>query len=156
METVVLKSFDSDFSANIILTRLQDNGIRCFLTGDQSSGIYPVFNNSSTGAIRLSVHMDDEVSARLLLSEFEQEYINAATCPICQKNEFSQLVRPARSNKLPLILAILDHITAFIKKVLNDKEVDMETVYVCGHCKYETTTLPANTLETDWQNQDDH
>jgi hypothetical protein len=149
METVVLKTFDNYFSANIILTRLQDAGIRCFLTGEYTSTIYPIFNNNASGGIGLSVHFNDEVAARLLLSEFEEEYLHAAVCPVCGRSEFTQVVRPVHhsATKLPLMILLMDHLTSFLKKIFKDTNVEMEAIYQCGHCKYESATLPVNTLE---------
>ena len=65
---VVYKTYESPIEANIILTRLKDAGFNCFLTGENASGIYPVFDISISGT-QLHVFENDVVEIQKLLAE---------------------------------------------------------------------------------------
>ena len=73
MQTVVLKRFDHYFSAHILSTKLRDAGVESYLFDENSITIGPFLSNA-LGGIKLVVDEQDEVRARILLSEFDEEY----------------------------------------------------------------------------------
>ena len=58
---VVYKTFEDPIVANIIYTRLLDAGFQCFLSGENTAGLRPLFDASISG-IQLHV-FEDEVAA---------------------------------------------------------------------------------------------
>ncbi len=62
---IVYKTFEDPIIANIIFTRLQDAGFNCFLSGENTAGLRPLFDSSISG-IQLHV-FENEVEA---ISEF--------------------------------------------------------------------------------------
>jgi len=62
---IVYKTFEDPIIANIIYTRLQDAGFNCFLSGENTAGLRPLFDSSISG-IQLHV-FENEVEA---ISEF--------------------------------------------------------------------------------------
>ncbi|RZJ78807.1 MAG: DUF2007 domain-containing protein [Chryseobacterium sp.] len=133
MPSVVLKTFDNYFSANITLTRLQDAGITCYLMDENSVTIYPVLGNA-IGGIKLAVLEKDASDAQLMLDRFEDEYMKAAICPKCGHAEFISVpLNEPRSI-----------ITSILTWLFSNYAVPSEYVYKCGHCRYETKSLPEN------------
>jgi hypothetical protein len=65
---VVYKTYESPIEANIILTRLKDAGFNCFLTGENASVIYPVFDISISGT-QLHVFENEVEAIQKLLAE---------------------------------------------------------------------------------------
>ena len=65
---VVYKTFESPMEANIVLTRLQDAGFRCFLSGENAAMVYPVFDTSVSG-IQLHVFEREVEEIEKLLAE---------------------------------------------------------------------------------------
>lgn len=55
---VVYTTFENPIEANIILTRLQDAGFSCFLSGENTAGLRPLFDSSISG-IQLHVFEKD-------------------------------------------------------------------------------------------------
>lgn len=55
---VVYTTFQNPIEANIILTKLQDAGFQCFLTGENTAGLRPLFDSSISG-IQLHVFEKD-------------------------------------------------------------------------------------------------
>jgi hypothetical protein len=131
METVILKSFDNYFSASIILGRLQDAGINCFLVDEHSVTIYPILGNA-IGGIKLAVTAEDAPNAQLMLDAFEEEYMRAATCPRCKHNEIISIPRNEPKSFL----------TAVLTWLFSSYAIPAEYVYHCNHCGYESKTLP--------------
>ncbi len=131
MEFVILKTFDNYFSANIILTRLQDAGIHCYLKDEYTVTIDPILSNA-IGGIKLAVNIDDETAARVLLQHFHDDYMKAAICPRCNKHEIEYVISQKASNIFTTILTW----------VFSSYAVSPEMMYKCAHCGYESKTLP--------------
>ena len=136
MRTVEIRSFDNYFSANIILTRLQDAGINCFLKDEHSATIYPLLSNA-IGGIKLAVDADHEEEANKLLKYFHEEQMGAAICPRCGKNDFIEVPVMRPKNILTSVLTWL----------FSGYAVPVESIYQCKNCSYESKTLPENRIE---------
>ena len=135
MQTVVVRTFDNYFSANIILTRLQDSGINCYLRDEYSATVYPVLSNA-IGGIKLVTAVHDAKKAHELLSQFHKEYMQNAVCPQCAKNDFIEIPRHAPKNILTSVLSWL----------FSGYAVSGENIFLCQNCGYESKTLPENTI----------
>ncbi len=136
MKTVVLRTFDNYFKANIILTRLQHCGIDCFLKDEYTVTIDPILSNA-IGGIKLAVDADMAETAQKLLLEFDEEYIRSAVCPKCYTNDILLVPKPGAQN----------FITAILTWLFSSYAVATENVYQCQKCGYESTTLPENMAE---------
>lgn len=130
MQTVVLKTFDNYFSANILLTRMQDAGMPCYLFDENTVTVNPVLG-AAIGGIKLVVQKEHESAAREILQEFENEYIKAAVCPQCYKSKIELLVKQKPENIF----------TAFVTWIFGSYGV-AQKIYQCQHCGYESETLP--------------
>ena len=133
MEMVTIKTFDNYFTANIILSRLQDAGIDCYLKDEYTVTIDPILSNA-IGGIKLTVNLKDADSAVKLLTQFEEEYIKTATCPECGGNNISLVSKPGAGN----------FITAILTWLFTSYAVAPDKVYQCQDCHYESVTLPEN------------
>ena len=65
---IVFKTFDNPVEANIILTRLQDAGFECFLSGENMALLYPLFDASISG-VQLHIFEKDADKIRSLLED---------------------------------------------------------------------------------------
>src|SRR6187402_2200089 len=104
MEMVTVKTFDNYFTANIILTRLKQEGIQGYLLDENSVTIYPALANS-LGGIKLNVDMEDAAVATELLRQFDEEYLKSVVCPKCGTNHFVLFSRPVASNFITAIFS---------------------------------------------------
>ena len=102
MQTVTLKSFDNYFSANILLTRLQADGIPCFLKDEHTVTIDPILSNA-IGGIKLEVPAEKAQMALLLLKEYEEDYLEAAECPKCHAHDIQLVSKKNAGNFIYLI-----------------------------------------------------
>ncbi len=65
-QTVVLRTFTSDFEANLVRAKLQEAGIPCMLADEFFSSLYPL---TTVGTIRLMVFNKDVEKALAILND---------------------------------------------------------------------------------------
>jgi len=135
MQTTVLKTFDNYFSANIILARMQDAGIHCFLKDEFSATVNPVFNNA-IGGIKLMVFEKDAEEALELLTHFEEEYLKTLSCPQCRETDIVMLTEIIKANP----------IENFLSWIFRSSNIKAEHVYRCSNCGWESKTLPQTVM----------
>jgi hypothetical protein len=131
MELVTVQSFDNYFSASIILTRLQAEGVECYLKDENTVTIDPILSNA-IGGIKLVVKKEDEAAETKLLRGYHIAYMLSATCPDCGSNSFTHIAKPKASN----------YLTAILTWLFSSYAVAPEYIYQCGNCGYECDTLP--------------
>ncbi len=134
MQTTTLRTFDNYFSANILLTRLQSEGIHCYLKDENTVTIDPILSNA-IGGIKLEVAADDYYKAADLLNQFDKEYLQSAQCTQCHGRDFIEVPRKNPGN----------YLTAILTWIFSSYAVAPEKVYQCRQCGYESKTLPEST-----------
>lgn len=65
---VIYKTFENPIEANIVKARLLDAGFECFLTGENTALVYPVFDTSISG-VQLHVFEKDVHAIDQFLTE---------------------------------------------------------------------------------------
>ncbi|MES2416932.1 MAG: DUF2007 domain-containing protein [Bacteroidota bacterium] len=65
---IVYKTFENPIEANIVMTRLQDAGYNCFLSGENTAGLRPLFDASISG-IQLHVFEKDIAEINRFLTD---------------------------------------------------------------------------------------
>ena len=131
MDLVTVKSFDSYFLANIILGRLQSEGIECYLKDEATVTMDPILTNA-IGGIKLVVKKENAEAVAKILKRYDEEYLNAAPCPQCGAHQFSYIAKPGITNFL----------TAVITTLFASYAIAPDYVYQCGKCGYESERLP--------------
>jgi hypothetical protein len=131
MKIVVAKTFDNYFSANIFLTKLQSAGIECYLQDEFTVTIDPMLSNA-IGGIKLVVKEEDEPAEMEQLRQYDEAYMNAATCSGCGGHHLSYIAKQSVPNFL----------TAIFTWLFSNYAAAPDYVYQCGDCGYETSRLP--------------
>jgi len=70
-EIVVFETYYDRMLAEIIRTKLEANGIPCFLSDESIGTMYPVYNNGA-GGIKLRVFKRDMDKAKEIVSQDDQ------------------------------------------------------------------------------------
>ncbi len=65
---IVYKTFENPIEANLVMARLKDSGFNCFLSGENTAMVYPVFDTSVSG-VQLHVFEDEVEEIEKLLAE---------------------------------------------------------------------------------------
>src|SRR6476660_300780 len=82
MELLTIRTFNNYFSANILLTKLRDAGIECYLKDEYTVTMDPLLTNA-VGGIKLVINRKDSQEVFELLQQFDEEYRRNAICPVC-------------------------------------------------------------------------
>ena len=131
MDTVVIRTFDNYFLANILLTKLRHAGVECYLKDEYTVTIDPLLSNA-IGGIKLIVKKTDEPEARKMMQVFENEYRDNITCPRCGSHDVLLIPKQSPEN----------FIAALASWLFSAYAVSAENVYKCSNCGYESKVLP--------------
>ena len=86
MEFVVLQSFSNYVDAHILMGRMEEEGIRCWLKDEHTVTIDPILTNA-LGGIKLMVRREQYERAAALLNEYLAEKRKNSACPVCGSND---------------------------------------------------------------------
>lgn len=131
MNLVTIRTFQNYFSAHLLLTRLRDAGIECFLKDEFTVTVDPVLSNA-VGGIKLIVVKDQEEEALQLLGEFDEAYRQTAVCPRCGSKTIELVPKKTTANIA----------TAILTWLFGNYAISVKNVYQCASCKYESESLP--------------
>lgn len=121
--------------------RLQSEGIECYLKDEATVTMDPILTNA-IGGIKIVVKKEKEALVLAILQGYDEEYLNAATCPQCGAHEFSYIAKPGVANFL----------TAVATTLFGSYALATDYVYQCGKCGYESERLPG--FDTDLNNEE--
>ncbi len=68
MNQITIKTFNNSIDAHILMARLEDEGIECFLIGDTINSVYPSLDFTSNG-VKLNIFERDYEKAVLVLKQ---------------------------------------------------------------------------------------
>ena len=136
MELVTIRTFNNYFSANILLTKLQDAGFQCYLKDEYTVTIDPLLTNA-VGGIKLVIRKEDEQEVTTIMEHFDDQYRRSAVCPKCGSHDIHLVPKRSTANM----------VTAILSWLFSDYAVSAENVYQCGVCGFESDILPES-----WQN----
>ncbi len=131
MELVTIRTFNNYFSANILLTKLQDAGFQCYLKDEYTVTIDPLLTNA-VGGIKLVIRKEDEQEVMGIMAHFDDQYRRSAVCPKCGSNDIHLMPKRSAANM----------VTAILSWLFSDYAVSAENVYQCGVCGFESDILP--------------
>lgn len=124
MSFITVQSFNNYIDAHIILGRLKDAGIECWLRNEATTTIIPIWTNA-TGGIQLMVKKEHFQRAGRLLQRIEEEKKINRLCPDC----FSHNVEFINTMRKPV-----NWLSAIVTFFLGDFAMMPEQRYHCFHC----------------------
>lgn len=132
MSFITVRSFDNYIDANIMLGKLQNEGITCFLRDEYTVTIDPILTNA-VGGIKLTVPEADVPRAVHLLEMFDKEKRKQLECPQCHSHDVEYISNPQRSG---------NWLSAVIGFLFGNYAVSIKKVYHCFACGFEFDELP--------------
>ncbi|HVF95995.1 MAG TPA: DUF2007 domain-containing protein [Flavisolibacter sp.] len=124
MEFSILKSFANYIDAHIVLGRMQEEGINCWLKNESTATIMPIWN-TALGGIQLMVNNDQLQRAASILKEIDNERKAQICCPKCR----SRNVEYINTMRKPV-----NWLSAAVTFLLGDVALMPEQRYHCFAC----------------------
>src|SRR6266496_1716761 len=107
MNFVIIQVFNNYMEANILMGRLEDDGIKCWLKDENIVTIDPILTNA-VGGIKLMVADTQAESAFELLKEYRSDLQSKTKCPRCGSINVEYVTTPRKlSNWLGAIFGFL-------------------------------------------------
>jgi DNA-directed RNA polymerase subunit RPC12/RpoP len=131
MDFVTIRTFQNNFSAHLVLTKLRSAGITCFLKDEFTVTVDPILSNA-IGGIKLVIKKEEQEEAIELLRVIDEDYIRSAVCLRCGKHTIELVPKNTTKNLASVLLSW----------ILGSYAVSPKNVYQCSSCKYESETLP--------------
>ena len=130
MKLVTAQTFNDSVSAHLVKTRLENEGIECFIFDEHINNVMPVYGQA-VGGIRLKIKEEDAMRTRELIEEWElRPFLNQSnetlTCISCGGQELYAGFKSFKTSLgwLTLAISFLFMIYPFYSK----------TVYRCKNC----------------------
>lgn len=86
MDFVILKSFSNYVDAHIMLGRMKEEGIDCWLKNEATTTIMPIWT-TAIGGIQLMVNDSQFEEASFILKTIEEERKEKIICPKCNSTD---------------------------------------------------------------------
>ena len=83
--------------AHLLLTRLESEGLECWLQDENTVTIYPVWTNA-VGGIKLLVKKEDVPRARQIFWEIENNRKQTIECPKCRGHNIELVSTPRKAS----------------------------------------------------------
>src|SRR5687767_15699143 len=107
MSFIPIQVFTNYIDANIVMGRLQEEGIHCWLRDENTVTIDPILTNA-VGGIKLMVAKTQAERARELLGEFDKQRKASIICPKCGSDNVEFVTTPRKaSNWLGVLFGVL-------------------------------------------------
>jgi len=132
MRFIPIRTFDNYIDANIILGKLQSEGVDCFLGDEYTVTIDPILTNA-IGGIKLNVPETEVAKARELLQSFDEEKKALMACPRCNSHNVEYISNPAKSG---------NWLSALVGFFVANYAVSIKKNYHCFNCGFEFDDIP--------------
>jgi DNA-directed RNA polymerase subunit RPC12/RpoP len=126
MSYLPLRSFASYIDANLMLQRLQDEGINCYIKDEHTLTIDPLLI-PAMGGMKLMVHEAHAQRAQALLQTYDADYLQTIACKRCGQHTLQALLTQNKRGWLATLLGL---------------QATTEKYYRCSHCGLVYITLP--------------
>lgn len=127
MDFIPLASYDNYIYANIVLGRLQEEGINCWLKDENTATINPILMGA-IGGIKLMVIEKDAQKAINLLQEINENKKAKINCPNCGSTNLELVSTPRKPG---------NWFSALFGFLTFTYSMPVEMVYHCFNCQYE-------------------
>jgi len=138
MEFKLLESFDNYIDASLMLGRLEEAGIRCWLKDENTATINPILTNA-IGGIKIMVAEEDIENAAEILHELKEIKRKSFACPHCGSHNIEYITSNRKTTNV---------LISFLTWIFGSYAIGVQQVWHCFDCKEEfEQPLQTNTLD---------
>ena len=107
MNFLPIQTFGNYIDAHILMGRMQEEGIECWLKDENTVTVNPIWTNA-VGGIKLMVAESQAEAAMQILQQLEQETKERLSCPQCKSHNINFISTPRKaSNWLSVFIGFL-------------------------------------------------
>lgn len=133
MDFLIVKAFDNPIEAHLLKTKLESEGIPCFLKDEHIISLNPLYNYA-VGGIKLMIRSADLEAAQAIIQEIDQapsldENDQQITCPQCGSTDLYNHYKSIKGTK-----GLLSAIFSFLMTTF---PIYYKSVYKCKNCASE-------------------
>jgi Zn finger protein HypA/HybF involved in hydrogenase expression len=133
MELVTLKTFDNAIDVHILRSRLESEGITCFIFDEHIVSVNPLYN-IGVGGIKLKVRADELQLALQVLRDisdtpYTDEENNVVSCPKCKSTNVTSGFKSMKG--------IAGFFTMVVSFLLTVFPIYARSTYRCNECDHE-------------------
>ena len=107
LKTITLITCNDLFDAYIIMGKLKNEGIHCFLTNENFTGLVPMFNNTLGSGVQIIIQENDLGKARNIIKDKLEPDNKNLSCPHCGSKEIGLGLGKSKGIKIINILIAL-------------------------------------------------
>lgn len=144
MEFSILKTFNNYIEAYILLTRLENEGFKCWLKDENIVTINPVWTNA-VGGIKLMILNEEKEAAEKVMHEIFEERKASFSCPNCNSHNIEFINTPRKAINWLSIIATWS---------FTNYAVAMEQTWHCFECNAEFKE-PVDNTNIDYNSDND-
>jgi len=127
MDFILLETFDNYIDANLMLGRLEEAGINCWLKDEQTVTLNPILGNA-IGGIKLMVAEDDIDRSTEILNALKEIKRKSFACPNCGSHNIEYIT----TNRKPTNV-----ISSILTWMLGNYAIGIKQVWHCFDCHEE-------------------
>jgi DNA-directed RNA polymerase subunit RPC12/RpoP len=127
MGFVLLQSFTNYIDAHILLGRLEEEGIHCWLKDENTVTLNPIWTNA-VGGIKLMVAKEQLERAAGLLQNFTEETKSGLSCPKCGSHDIQLVSTPRKA---------VNWFSAFAGFLFGNYAIGASKLWHCFNCSAE-------------------
>lgn len=124
MDFVTLQSFNNYIDAHIVMGRLEEDGINCWLKDENTVTIDPILTNA-VGGIKIMVYAAQAERAKKIIETIAAEKKQRQACPFCGSHNIEYVSTPKKvGNWLSVLFGLF----------WSNFAMPVETTYHCFDC----------------------
>ena len=133
MELITIKTFDNSFETHLLKTKLESEGINCYIFDENIVSMNPLFNNV-IGGIKLKVNSKSIEKAKEILIELDNSKTtnnngDVVSCPKCNSEDYYSGYKSMKGTK-----GIISICISFLFLIF---PIYFKTVNKCKSCGHE-------------------
>ncbi len=124
MNFIVLETFDNYIDANLVLGRMQQAGIHCWLKDENTVTIDPILTNA-IGGIKLMVSTDDMQNATEVLQILKEIKRKSYACPNCGSHNIEYINTSQKA---------INWVSSLLTWLLGSYAIGIKKIWHCFNC----------------------
>ena len=127
MEFVILETFDNYIDANLMMGRIEEAGINCWLKDEQTVTLNPILGNA-VGGIKLMINKNDIDKGTEMLTALKEIKRKSFACPNCGSHNIEYITTNRKTSNV---------ISSVLTWMLGSYAIGVKQLWHCYDCHEE-------------------